>query len=101
NPAARSRAVLRDITDPRRGATLGRRRREGVPRTVVVDAVAALGDVAHACRRAADGRALGVGRTGGARSRAVLREIADAGRGAALAARRLEGVRRAVVAHAV
>src|SRR5207248_2167649 len=81
---AASRAELGHIADAGRGPARGRARLEGVGRAVVRDAVAALGDVAVARGRAADGRALRVRGAAGTASRAELGHIADTGGGAAL-----------------
>src|SRR5439155_1010776 len=62
--------------------------------------VAALGDIAGARRRPADGRALRVGGAAGAAARAELGHVADTGRGPALDRARLEGVGRAIGAQA-
>src|SRR5437660_756112 len=70
-----TRAALRDVARTGRRPAGRRRGREGVERTVVGEAVAALGDVARARCRAARCAALGVGGTIGARARAVLGRI--------------------------
>src|SRR5439155_243992 len=70
---------------------------EAVGRADVRDAVAALGQVAFAGGRAADGRALRVGGAVGAAPRAELGQIADARRGSARGGARPEGVGGAVV----
>src|SRR5439155_667820 len=75
----RAGAVLQQVAVAGGAAALHGGRPEGVGGAVVVGAVAALGDVAVARGRAADGGALPVRRAGGARSGAVLGEIADAG----------------------
>src|SRR5439155_1284203 len=77
---AAPRAGLRYVADPGRGAALGRGRLEGVGRAVVREAVAALGEVAGARRRPADGRALLVGGAGGAAPGAVRAPVAYARR---------------------
>src|SRR5262249_51390795 len=59
---------------------------------VVVHAVAALRDVAHPGGRAADRRALLIGRAGSRGPGAVLGRVARTGRAAAHGARQLEGV---------
>src|SRR5207247_3381506 len=97
---ATPRAELRYVADTGRGAALGRARLEGVGRAVVRGPVAALGDVAGARRRPADGRALRVGGAAGAAPRAELGQVADTGRGAALDRARLEGVDGAIGAQA-
>src|SRR5581483_310864 len=68
-------------------------RLECIGRAAVRDAVTGLGDVALACRRAADGGALLIRRAGVGDAVAALREVARAGRGAA--DRRALAVRRA------
>src|SRR5207245_2885249 len=65
---------------------------EVVRRTVVVEAVAALGDVAGAGRGTAHGRALGVGGAVRGRARAEVVRVAHARRGAAQGGCGLEGV---------
>src|SRR5439155_802389 len=97
---AAPRTGLRYVADPGRGAALGRGRLEGVGRAVVREAVAALGEVAGARRRPADGRALRVGGADDAGARAELGQVADTGRGAALRRARLEGVGGAIGAQA-
>src|SRR2546428_2641502 len=99
--AARSGAVLRDVADAGGGAAQGPAGREGVRRTAVAHAVAALGHVAEAGRRATDRRALGVVRAGRARSGAGLGDVADAGGRATRGARGDEAVGGTVVADAV
>src|SRR5439155_11286350 len=89
------------VADTGGGAALGRARLEGVGRAVVRGAVAALGEVACACRRPANRRTLRVGGAAGATARAELGHVADTGGGAALGRARLEGVGRAVVRGAV
>src|SRR5439155_830468 len=76
-------------------------RHEAVGRTDVRDAVAALGEVAFAGGGPAHGRPLRVGGAADARPRAELGPIADARRGSARGAARLEGVGGAVVRGAV
>src|SRR5439155_1658288 len=93
---ARAGAVLRRIADAGRGAALHGRRLEGVHRTGVVHAVAALGHVAGAGARAAHRRALRIGRARRIRPGAGLRRVARAGRRPALHRRRLQGIGRAV-----
>src|SRR5206468_894963 len=63
--------------------------------------VAALGDVAVARARPADGRALRIVGTVDAAARAVLGHVAGARRGATLGRARLEGVLGAVIAQPV
>src|SRR5262249_11046924 len=103
--AARARPVtgLGDVAGTRRRTAdeRGTGALEPVRRTGVVDAVAALGDVAVAGGRPAFGGALRIGRTGGARAGAVLGEVAVAGRRPADGAARLELIRRTGVVHAV
>src|SRR5581483_5695965 len=94
-------AHLRDVAGAGGGATLGRGGLEGVGGAVVAGAVAALGDVADAGRRAADGGALLVVRASGGRPGAHLGDVADAGGRAALGRGGLERIRRAVIAGAV
>src|SRR5207248_4207536 len=77
---ARSGAVLRRVTPTGRGATFDRGRQEAVGRTVVADAVAALGDVADVGRGTTLEAALEVGGTRGVRPGAGLREVAHARR---------------------
>src|SRR5439155_1131038 len=96
-----TRAVLRGIAPARGGAADRARGREGVGRAGVADTVAALGEVARAGRRPADGRALGVGGAEGARTGAGLGHVAPAGRGTAHDPRGYHGVRRAGVGDAV
>src|SRR5207245_9125416 len=98
---ARARAALGRVAGAGRGTALGGGGLIGVGRAGIGGTVTLLGDVARVRRRAADCRALLIGRAGRARAGAVLRRIADAGRGAALHGRRLEGVRRTGVVHAV
>src|SRR5439155_75203 len=83
------------------GAADGAGGDEVVGGAIVPLPIAALGDVARARRRAADRRALGVGRTRRARSGAILGQVADARRRPAQRGRRREVVGRAVVADAV
>src|SRR5439155_494087 len=94
-------AVLLEVADAGREAA--RRAGSGnlVGRAVVRDAVAAVIDVADACRRSAHRRALDVVRTAGARSRALLVDVAHAGGGPTRGPRRKEAVGGTVVAHAV
>src|SRR5207247_10517567 len=80
---------------------LDRARLERVRRAFVGHTVTALGDVAVACRRAADGDALRVRRAVRRVAAAVLGEIAGAGHRAALDRGRFEGVRRTVGADAI
>src|SRR5205814_1065560 len=98
---ARPAARLRHVAETGGRAARGRRRREAVGRAVVADAVAGLGDVAVAARRAAFGRPLRVRRAGGVVAGALLRDVAVAGRRAARGARRQERIRQAGVVHAV
>src|SRR5207249_4005572 len=91
----RTRAAPRRGARVRFGAARRPRRLEPVGGAGVADAVAVLFDVTGAGRRAADRRALAVGRAGGARTGAGLGHVADAGCGAALDGRGLEGVGRA------
>src|SRR5439155_1242510 len=93
---ARARAVLRRVTGAGRGPALDGARQEAVRRTIVADAVAALGDVADADGRTALGIALHVCGTRGVRARARLGHVADAPRGAADRPCRQERVGRAV-----
>src|SRR5206468_1300525 len=81
----------------RRGPTRGAGGDEGIGRAVVADAVAALVDVAHVGRGAADRRALGIRGTGRARPVTVLLEVAGARRGMARGAGGDEGVGGTVV----
>src|SRR5207249_4160097 len=76
---ARPVALLRDVTDTggRPAYRAGGRRRVG--RAVVAGAVAALGDVARAGGRTADGGALRVGRTARVRPGADLGGVTRAG----------------------
>src|SRR5439155_10686613 len=96
-PGARLRGVARTggWTADRPGG------REAVGGAAVVEAVAALGDVAWASCRPADRRALRIEGAEDAGARADLRKVAGSGGGPAHVAGRLEGVRRAVVGHAV
>src|SRR5439155_413420 len=98
---ARTRAVLRQVANSRSGPTQRPAWRERVRRTVVADAVAALRHVAHPGRGPADGRALRVGRTAGARPGTALREVADAGCGTTRCAGGDEAVGRTGVADTV
>src|SRR5205823_213189 len=97
----RSGAVLRDVADAGGGAAQGPAGREGVRRTAVAHAVAALAHVAEAGRRATDRRALGVVRADRARSGAGLGDVADAGGRATRGARGDEAIGGTVVADAV
>src|SRR5205807_2626517 len=101
--AARARpvAVLLEVAHACRRATRGAGGDEGVGGAVVAAAVAAVVHVADAGRGAADGRALRVGGTAGARPVAVLFEVADPRCEATRSAGSDEGVRRTVVADAV
>src|SRR5205823_5064417 len=98
---ARPVAVLLEVAGARRGPTRGAGGDEGIGRAVVADAVAALVDVAHVGRGAADRRALGVCGTGRARPVTVLFEVADAHRGPTRRAGGGEGVGGTVVGDAV
>src|SRR5439155_1403809 len=91
---ARPGTLLRDVADAGRGATRGAGRDEAVGGTVVADPVAALRHVADTCGRAADGRALRIGRARCARPGAGLLDVAGAGGGAADGPRRLDGAGR-------
>src|SRR5205823_2448423 len=93
---ARSGAVLRRVTPTGRGATFDRGRQEAVGRTVVADAVAALGDVADVGRGTTLEAALEVGGTRGVRPGAGLREVAHARRCAAHRPRGQQRIARAV-----
>src|SRR5439155_930477 len=98
---ARAGALLGDVALAGRGAAHGGGGLEAVRRTLVLDAVAALGRVARACGGPALGRALGVGGAAGARPGAEVVHVARAGRGPAERAARREGVRRTVILDAV
>src|SRR5439155_524575 len=98
---ARPGAELGDVADTGRIAARDRRGLEGVGRTVVVRAVAALGDVARARRRPADVGLLQVRGAGSGRAGAGLRGVADAGGRATLGPGGLEAVGRARVVGAV
>src|SRR5207249_3931327 len=98
---ARPVAVLLEVAGARRGPTRGAGGDEGIGRAVVADAVAALVDVAHVGRGAADRRALGIRGTGRARPVTVLLEVAGARRGTARGAGGDEGVGGTVVRDAV
>src|SRR5205807_606584 len=98
---ARPGAGLRNVADAGRRPTGGAAGGEAVGGAGVADAVAALGQVADAGRRPADGRALGVVRARGARPRARLRDVADAGGRATRGAAGDEAVGRTAVADAV
>src|SRR5439155_465277 len=76
---ARPGAGLRDVAEAGGRATGRTAGDEAVGRAAVADPVAALGQVADTSRAPADGRALGVVRARGARPRARLRDVADAG----------------------
>src|SRR5581483_3175355 len=94
-------ARFRGVADAGGGATRSTRRLDGVGRTRVGGAVAALGDVADVRRRAAHCRALRVRRAHVRAAVARLVEIAGSRGGAADRPRRLELVGGAVVGHAV
>src|SRR5436309_3321145 len=98
---ARARAVLRRVTGAGRGPALDGARQEAVRRTIVADAVAALGDVADADGRTALGIALHVCGTRGVRARARLGHVAGVHRHTTDEAGGLEEVGRAVVADPV
>src|SRR5438874_5750104 len=72
-----------------------------VRRTIVIDAVAVLRDVADAVLRTAERRALGVGRARSAAARTVFGRVAGAQRRTANVRRMQEGIGRAIVADAV
>src|SRR5581483_4386982 len=93
----RPRAGLGEVARPGGGTALDEGAGNAVRGAVVVDAVAALGDVADAGGGAADVRALQVGRAVDGRPVAGLGEVARAGSGPALDGRPGKGVRRAVV----
>jgi hypothetical protein len=80
----------------RRGA--GARRQERIRGATVACAVLGLGHVTNTARRPTFRSTLGVGRTRGCRSRAILGQIAHASRAATLGARRDERIGRAVIA---
>src|SRR6185369_16934199 len=90
---ARARAVLRRIADAARCTTQRRTGLHGVGRAIVADAIAGLGHVAEARRRAAFRRALGVSRAGLVGTVAVLERVADSRRSAAQCGVRLHRVR--------
>ena len=94
-------AGLGRVASAGRDPTHGAHRLERIRRAVIVRAVAALGDVARAGRRAAHVGSLHVGRASGGRAGARLGDVAGAGGGAALGSRRLEGVARARVVRPV
>src|SRR6185503_943938 len=89
---AAPRAVLRHVAHTGRRAAPLARRRERVGRTIVADAVAALGDVAHAGARPTRRRALRVRWTRGARAGAALGHVAHPRRRTADGRGRLERV---------
>src|SRR5439155_936528 len=94
---ARAGAEVVHVAHAGRGPAERAARRERVRRTVVLDAVAALGGVAGACGGPALSRALGIGGAAGARAGAEVVHVAHAGGGPAERAARREGVRRTVV----
>src|SRR5207237_8531324 len=98
---ARPRTALGRVTDAGRRAADRGRRLERVGRAVVAGAVAALGDVARARRRAAGRRALRVAGTEGARAAARFRGIANTGRGTALDPGGHQGIGRAGIGESV
>src|SRR5207249_4496786 len=98
---SRAGAGLRQVADSNRGSTLDRRRLERVRRPIVANTVPALRYVAHSRRRPALRRALAIRRPGGTRAGAALRQVADSNRGSTLDRRRLERVRRTIVANTV
>src|SRR5207253_5533622 len=97
----RARARRRWIAAADRGPADGARGDEVIGRAVVPLPIAALGDVARAHRGATGGRALDVGRTGGAASRAALGQVADARQRPAQRTCWREVIGRAVIPDAV
>src|SRR5207249_1115995 len=95
------RAVVRQVADPGRSAALECARLERVRRTGVRHPIATLSDVAVARRRPAHRRALSIRGAGRTVPRAVVRQVADPGRSAALECARLERVRRTGVRHPI
>src|SRR5206468_2986444 len=99
--SGRARAEVVHVAHAGRRAAHGGHGLEVVRRTVVVEAVAALGDVADAGRGTAHGRALGIGGAVRGRARSEVVRVAHARRGAAQGGRGLEVVGGAVVMDAI
>src|SRR5207253_1469201 len=99
--SGRARAEVVHVAHAGRRAAHGGHGLEVVRWTVVVGAVAALGDVADAGRGTAHGRALGIGGAVRGRARAEVVCVAHVRRRAAQGAGGLEVIGRTVVVHAI